>query len=323
MNLRLESALLVSFLAAACGSPSPPQPEVRFLDVTVAGTGTGTVTSSPAGIDCGNACGFSFALGTMVTLTATPGAGGTFDGWAGDCTGTAACTVTMDAAHSVAATFGQGTPTVAFADPTAGETVKAGVAFTATLDVANFILEAPGAANAAGHGHYHIFLDDTASMYLIQGFTPTTPDITLDAATSRGTHTLIASLRNNDHSALGVEGMVGVFVVEAGDPTITVSCTDPAVCAAGVAAGGTVDVDVAATGVRFVAPGSTSPYEGHYHVWLDSTAGPFEADFNPTHTVSIPAGTAAGAHTVIVSLRLGNHMAWTPATESMVTVTVN
>ena len=35
----------------------------------------GTVTSSPAGIDCGNVCSAAFPAGTQVTLTATPTAG--------------------------------------------------------------------------------------------------------------------------------------------------------------------------------------------------------------------------------------------------------
>lgn len=37
--------------------------------------GGGTVTSSPSGIDCTSDCGSSFATGSSVTLTATPGAG--------------------------------------------------------------------------------------------------------------------------------------------------------------------------------------------------------------------------------------------------------
>ena len=41
----------------------------------------------------------------MVTLTPTATPGSTFTGWSGDCTGTGACTVTMDQARSVTATF--------------------------------------------------------------------------------------------------------------------------------------------------------------------------------------------------------------------------
>jgi len=42
----------------------------------------------------------------VVTLTATPDAGSDFTGWSGaGCSGTSDCVVTMDAAHSVTATF--------------------------------------------------------------------------------------------------------------------------------------------------------------------------------------------------------------------------
>lgn len=74
------------------------------LSVTV--VGGGTVTSSPAGISCPGTCTASFSGGTVVTLTATPGAGTSFIGWSGACTGTGGCVITMNAANSVTATFG-------------------------------------------------------------------------------------------------------------------------------------------------------------------------------------------------------------------------
>jgi uncharacterized repeat protein (TIGR01451 family) len=81
-------------------------PVTHALTVAKAGAGSGTVTSSPPGIDCGADCSESYPEGTMVTLTATPGANSTFAGWSGGgCTGTGTCVVTMDAAKSVTATF--------------------------------------------------------------------------------------------------------------------------------------------------------------------------------------------------------------------------
>ncbi len=78
------------------------------LNVARAGNGSGTVTSSPAGINCGSDCSETFALGTMVTLTATPTPGtSTFTGWSGGgCSGTGTCVVTFNAATTVTATFG-------------------------------------------------------------------------------------------------------------------------------------------------------------------------------------------------------------------------
>jgi hypothetical protein len=76
------------------------------LTVSKTGAGSGTVTSTPAGIACGGACSYAFAYNTLVTLTATPATGSTFAGWSGaGCTGAGACTVTMDAAKSVTASF--------------------------------------------------------------------------------------------------------------------------------------------------------------------------------------------------------------------------
>jgi hypothetical protein len=80
------------------------------LAVVRTGSGSGTVTSVPAGIECGTDCAETYTIGTSVTLTATAANDSTFTGWGGACTGTAACTVTMDQAKSVTATFASKTP---------------------------------------------------------------------------------------------------------------------------------------------------------------------------------------------------------------------
>jgi hypothetical protein len=81
------------------------------LTVNKVGGGTGTVTSTPAGINCGATCSFAFNNNTMVTLTAMPAAGAAFTSWTGACTGSGACTVTMNAARTVTAMFGVSTVT--------------------------------------------------------------------------------------------------------------------------------------------------------------------------------------------------------------------
>ena len=78
------------------------------LDLTKAGNGSGTISSTPAGINCGPACttqNATFNHGTMVLLSAASGAGSSFTGWSGACTGVSPCTVTMDQARNVTATF--------------------------------------------------------------------------------------------------------------------------------------------------------------------------------------------------------------------------
>ena len=78
------------------------------LVVATSGTGSGTIASAPTGVSCGATCAASFTSGSQVTLTAGPVAGSVFTGWSGGCTGTGTCTVTMNAATSVTATFALG-----------------------------------------------------------------------------------------------------------------------------------------------------------------------------------------------------------------------
>jgi hypothetical protein len=74
------------------------------LSVSLANAGT--VTSTPAGINCGANCSATYAVGSTVTLSATPPPGLAFSSWGGSCSGTTpTCTVTMTKALSVKASF--------------------------------------------------------------------------------------------------------------------------------------------------------------------------------------------------------------------------
>ncbi len=107
------------------------------LTVQKAGGGSGRVVSSPTGIDCSSGCNqqtAAFSQGSSVTLTATADAGNIFVRWTGACNGTSTVTaVTMNSNKtcqaefavpemreltvSVAATIGQGVPTVEIEPP--------------------------------------------------------------------------------------------------------------------------------------------------------------------------------------------------------------
>ncbi|GMU46796.1 MAG: hypothetical protein AMXMBFR26_15780 [Porticoccaceae bacterium] len=78
----------------------------RRYDLVVSKAGAGTGSVSGNGIDCGATCALAFASGSAVSLVATPAAGSAFTGWSGDCSGSGACALTMDANHAVTATFG-------------------------------------------------------------------------------------------------------------------------------------------------------------------------------------------------------------------------
>jgi len=95
------------------------------LAINLTINGKGTVTFSPAGSksSCTASCVSTYAPGTSVTLTATPGASMSFAGWGGACAGQATCTITMTAAKSVFAAFfpiSSGPPTTLSISKTGG-----------------------------------------------------------------------------------------------------------------------------------------------------------------------------------------------------------
>lgn len=73
--------------------------------LTVAVSGSGTIRADRAPIACPTRCAAQVRAGTTVKLTAAPAEGSVFTGWAGACTGTGDCVVTMDSAKTVTATF--------------------------------------------------------------------------------------------------------------------------------------------------------------------------------------------------------------------------
>lgn len=67
------------------------------LFTATTGTGTGIIILDPTGS--------TYNQGTVVTATAVAESGSTFAGWSGDCSGTGACVVTVDAEKHITATF--------------------------------------------------------------------------------------------------------------------------------------------------------------------------------------------------------------------------
>ena len=75
------------------------------LTVSKAGSGSGVVTTIPAGINCGSDCTEDFPVNTVVQVTATPSPGSVFYEWGGPCGGNGTCSITMNDAKFLAATF--------------------------------------------------------------------------------------------------------------------------------------------------------------------------------------------------------------------------
>jgi PKD repeat protein len=174
-----------------------------WLTVSKHGTGSGTVTSSPAGISCGDSCEASFDADTLVTLTATPDASSTFSGWSGPCSGTGSCQVTMDQARSVTATFaakaftltvgkdgtGSGTVSSSPAGISCGDSCQASfdagtlVTLTATPD-ASSTFSGWSDPCSSGPGSCQVTMDQARSMLAIFDAKPFTLSVSKDGTGS-------------------------------------------------------------------------------------------------------------------------------------------
>ena len=79
---------------------------IQRFTLTVTPPTNGTITGG--GLNCGTGgavCSSVHDAGTIVALTATPDAGFGLSAWTDACTGTGPCSVTMNAAKTVSATF--------------------------------------------------------------------------------------------------------------------------------------------------------------------------------------------------------------------------
>jgi hypothetical protein len=133
------------------------------LSVVKDGNGTGGVAGS-SGINCGSTCSFAFENLTEVTLEAYPSDDSTFSGWSGGgCSGSSACTVTMDAAKTVTATFTLKTYTVTPSagangslSPSTAQTVNSGstTSFTVSPDTGYHIDSVSGCSGSLADSTY-------------------------------------------------------------------------------------------------------------------------------------------------------------------------
>lgn len=106
---RGSAAVLLMALAACSGRDGG---EDTQYPVTVAVTGSGTVTSSDGTLNCGAQCSTTLRSGSVLALSATPGSGFNLQTWGGACAGSSGntCTVTVNQATTIAATFAQNPP---------------------------------------------------------------------------------------------------------------------------------------------------------------------------------------------------------------------
>jgi hypothetical protein len=115
----LQGAVFPQHAAAekceTCEEEEPPVEEEVFEILTIKVEGGGSVSDGTEVICSSSAfssstCEAEYGFGEKVTLSAAPGAGMTFLGWGGSCSGTGTCSVTMSSAKSVTAKFADTTP---------------------------------------------------------------------------------------------------------------------------------------------------------------------------------------------------------------------
>jgi hypothetical protein len=98
--------LVIAVLAGCGGGGGGGGPSTKTLTVTKGGYGDGAIAAAGAALTCDPfKCTFGSTASPTLTLTATPRANSTFQGWSGACTGTGSCVVTLGANQDVTATF--------------------------------------------------------------------------------------------------------------------------------------------------------------------------------------------------------------------------
>ena len=80
------------------------QPGYKTLTIVFTGEGTGQVTASPGGTFTSNVS-LNYPVNSSVDLTALASGGSIFTGWVGECSGTEACSVVMNANKVIYAVF--------------------------------------------------------------------------------------------------------------------------------------------------------------------------------------------------------------------------
>ncbi|MBV9147346.1 MAG: PKD domain-containing protein [Acidobacteria bacterium] len=117
LTFNTNDPALPSLTYTLTGTATPVSFPLTVTLTPPAGSGApgGFVQSSPFAIDCfsqftGGTCSANFASGITVDLFTTPSSGFTFSGWGGACSGTGSCSVAMNQAQNVTATFVAGPP---------------------------------------------------------------------------------------------------------------------------------------------------------------------------------------------------------------------
>ncbi len=258
---------------------------LRTLTLNKAGGGQGSVTSVLAGINCGTACatqGSDFPLNSSVVLYASAPPGSIFAGWSGGgCSGLAtSCTVSMDAAKAVVASF------------------------AVPLDVTTVLIGPGGSANPGNGVVQPVVAGGTVSYTITPdaGYAPVITDDCGPAGAQTGGALVGSTYTTN---AVSQSCSVSISFTNAGVVTVT-----PSVGANGsitpnapksVAPGGAVSYLVTPNSGYFaLPPGGTCPagtWAGNVYT-IDPVAANCTVTFAFAAGVQVTSSVAAGSGTV-------------------------
>lgn len=297
---------------------SGPATTTFTLGVTKSGTGTGSVTSTPAGISCGTDCTEAYASGSVVALSAQPAAGSTFVGWSGACIGTAACSVTMDAAKSVGAAFTSTTTTTTLSvnpgSVNAGSNVTVNWSNISAATGTNWIgLYTPSAASE-NHGGIWMYVNCTKTagaafpsgscvFPIPGGLASGNYELRLHASSS---WTAIAS------TPLTITGGGGT-----GGTTVGVAPTSAAAGTSVTVSWSGITASTGSNWIGLLKPGAPSWEHGGVWMYVNCSKTPGAAFPTGNCSFPIPGGVASGSY----EIRLHASASWTPIASTPITIT--
>ncbi|MEW5853693.1 MAG: hypothetical protein AB2A00_33265 [Myxococcota bacterium] len=191
--------------------------------------------------------------------------------------------------------------------------VTAGAQVTLNIQTVNFTLDgaAVGSANVEGHGHYHVYFHDTSTENLLAAGADSTVAVTIPLTASTGSHPIIVTLQNNDHTALSppVSYTVNVDVTAPTGPAVSATLSPGT-----TTPGGQVQVNIQTVNFTLDSAGmggANVEGHGHYHVYFHDVSAEnlLVAGAESSVAVTIPPTATAGPHPIIVTLHSNDHTA--------------
>ena len=208
-------------------------------------------------------------------------------------------------------------------------TIAAGGTFNITVTTENFQFDPQnyGGANRPGYGHYHVYLDQVGEDYLVAATANSPYAATMPLNATAGTHTLIVTLNNNDHSPVSPPvtpyEIPNIQVTPAPPPELSVTLDNDTIEVEGYFVA-TINASYFNLDPDRWGAGPNEDRYGGWRVYLDQVGDTYLLGGSALgqERIQIPAGTAVGAHTLYFTLNNNDYTPLTPPVEYTVDITV-